>query len=170
MAVITEGASRAKSLVLVYIVLGSKKMKQLVSYCGKLVFSYRNIGDTWELTALRKNTEKLMKKLVAFFEDEGISYSTKEGLSRLVFPFKKALSKATCRRLGLGMTPMGAVFLDCVEKVKESLRPVIAEENKAFAKWDAMVDGLLAHFTEKKQFTAKKWLEMTEPVVRNLSA
>lgn len=163
----TSSSSRSVSLVVVYLILGEKRIKELVTSCGNLVVSISKREDKWELTALRKNAEKVMKKIVSFFHDKEVSKETKEGLSRMILPFKDILSGAMKRRLGLADTPIGVVFSKCAEQVKQSLLPEVSEEDKAFVKWDKVVNGLLSSYTEKKQFTAKKWLEMTEPSVKN---
>lgn len=164
------GSTRSVSLVVVYVSLGAKKINALSNYCGNLITSMVKRDGKWELAALRKNAEKLLKRIVDFFHKEKISLETKGGLSRVVFPFKDILTKRRRKSLGLEITPIGLVFSKCADAVKESLIPPIPEEDKAFREWDIVIDGLLASFTEKKQYVARKWLEMTEPVVRNSEA
>lgn len=160
--------SRVQSIVIVYIILGSKKMHKLVEFCDNLVISFRRIENRWEVGVLKKNAEKLVKAIVKFFDDEGISHSAKDGSSRFFIPFKNILRKKYLRKsLGLVETPIGLVFSECEENVKKSLEPKIPEEDKAFEKWDKQIDKLLAEFTEKRQLSTKKWLEMTVPVIKN---
>lgn len=163
-------STRSVSLVVVYVSLGAKKINALSRHCGDLITSITKRDNKWELAALRKNAEKLLKRIVDFFHKEKVSLESKDGLSRVVFPFKDILTKRRRKNLGLEITPIGLVFGKCAEAVKESLVPPIPEEDKAFHKWDIVIDGLLASFTEKKQYVARKWLEMTEPVVRNSEA
>lgn len=164
------GSTRSVSLVVVYISLGAKRINALSSYCGDIITAIVKRDDKWELAALRKNAEKLLKRVVDFFHKENINLETKGGLSRVVFPFKDILTKRRRTNLGLEITPIGLVFSKCADAVKESLIPPIPEKDKAFRKWDIAIDGLLSSFTEKKQYAARKWLEMTEPVVRNSEA
>lgn len=163
-------STRTVSLVIVYVTLGTKRINALQAHCGGLITSITNKGDKWEIAALRKNAEKLLKRIVAFFDNEGIRYADKEGLSRLVFPFKDVFSPRKRKNLGLAVTPLGLVFAPCAKAVNESLIPPVKPEDKDFLTWDKAIDSLLAAFTEKKQFAARKWLEMTEPVIHNAEA
>ena len=163
-------STRSVSLVVVYVSLGAKKINALSSHCAGLITSMVKRDDKWEIAALRKNAEKLLKRIIDFFHTEKVSLNSKDGLSRVVFPFKDVLTKRRRKNLGLEITPIGLVFSKCAEAVKESLVPPIPEEDKAFHQWDVVIDGLLASYTEKKQYAARKWLEMTEPVVRNAEA
>lgn len=163
-------STRSVSLVVVYVSLGAKKINALSRHCGDLITSMVKRDDKWEIAALRKNAEKLLKRIIDFFRTEKVSWETKEGLSRMVFPFKDVITKRRMKNLGLEVTPIGLVFSRCADAVNESLVPPVPEEAKAFHEWDTVIDGLLAGFLEKKQYAARKWLEMTEPVVRNSEA
>ena len=163
-------STRTVSLVIVYVTLGTKRINALRSYCGDLITSLARKDGRWEIAALRKNAEKLLKRIIAFFDDFGIRYSDSMGLSRLVFPFKDLFTPRKRKNLGLSVTPVGLVFDSCAQAVTDSLTPPVKPEDVDFLEWDKAIDALLASFTEKKQYAARKWLEMTEPVVHNMEA
>ena len=163
-------STRTVSLVIVYVTLGTKKINALRSYCGDLITALARKDGRWEIAALRKNAEKLLKRIVAFFDDSGIRYSDSMGLSRLVFPFKDLFTPRKRKNLGLSVTPIGLVFDSCAQAVTDSLTPPVKPEDVDFLEWDKAIDTMLAAFTEKKQFAARKWLEMTEPVIHNTEA
>lgn len=162
----TLDSSRVRTLSVIYLTLGSKRINQIVSFCGSLVLSVRKTPTNWEICTLQKNAKKLITKIIAFFQKEKVTHCTDNGDSRILIPHKDVLAKPTIRKLGLSATAIGLVFKECAEKVSRDLAPIIAEEDKAFLKWDIMLDELLEKFKEKKQFTAKKWLEMTVPTTR----
>ena len=62
-------STRTVSLVIVYVTLGTKKINALRSYCGDLITALARKDGRWEIAALRKNAEKLLKRIVAFFDD-----------------------------------------------------------------------------------------------------
>ena len=163
-------STRTVSLVIVYVTWGTKKINALRSYCGDLITALARKDGRWEIAALRKNAEKLLKRIVAFFDDSGIRYSDSMGLSRLVFPFKDLFTTRKRKSLGLSVTPIGLVFDSCAQAVTDSLTPPVKPEDVDFLEWDKAIDTMLAAFTEKKQFAARKWLEMTEPVIHNTEA
>lgn len=163
--------SRVQLLVSVKIILGKKKMKLLQERCGNLITEVNHKGDNrWELFALKKNAKKFVKAVLSFFEEEGISHFTRDKKnSRFIFPFVKGLLPSSmARRLGLSyVKSAGYVFSETTEAVKESLKPPVNEEEKAFEKFDKEADEIMAKFIESRQLTAKKWLELTVHVARN---
>lgn len=168
-AEVEKKSSRAKSIFLLYVILGEKNLKKLTEILPKNV-TIKKVGIKTEIMTLRKNARILMKSVIAFFKENDIKKFDKNGNVRFYSPFAgETFSNQFIDKHSLARVSNGIVFKSCAEKYEKTLEPEIALEDREFKIWDDEVNKILSDYIEKKQIKAKKWLELTTPVLRNPS-
>lgn len=160
--------SKAISVFDFSVILGKKNLDKMMAYLPKnTVLHVRNVEGRTDITVLRKNASKVIKRVSDFFYDKSIKRFTSDGQVKFCSVFSGVFSQGFLKKVGIVDTKRGMVFSGCEKKYLKQFEPVLPPEDEAFREWDKEIDQMLAEQIEKKQIKAKKWLELTTPVLRN---